>query len=85
MVTWSSAEVEHHAIAHTISEMLWVHSLLYEISTCGSSPMQMYCNIHTSIFIASNPVFHKRPKHIEVNYYFIRNLCMQKMIVHPSI
>ena len=81
LVTWrskkqnvvprSSAEAEYCVMAHTASEMLWVRSLLRDLGIDVSTPMQMFCNNQATIFIANNPVFHERTKHIEVDCHFI--------------
>lgn len=61
-------------MAHTASEMLWVQFLLRNLGV--GVPMQ-YCDNQA----ASNPVFHERTKHIEVDCHFIRDLLMKKQIV----
>jgi len=42
-------------------------------------PMKIYYNNQSTIFIASNPVFHERTKHIGVDCYFIRDLVITRL------
>jgi hypothetical protein len=72
-------------MAHTASKMLWVRSLLRDLGIDVSTPMQMFCDNQAAIFIANNPVFHERTKHIEVDCHFIRDLLMRKQIVIPYV
>ena len=59
-------------MAHTVCELMWIRSILIEIGF-PYEPMSMYCVNQTAIYIASNPVFHEKTKHIEVDYHFIKN------------
>ena len=54
-------------MADTISEMLWLRSLLIELNFPPPSPMKMYCDNEAATFIASNETFHMRTKHIEMD------------------
>jgi hypothetical protein len=72
-------------MAHIVSKMLWVHSLLCDLGLDVLTPMQMQCDNQDAIFIANNPVFHEYTKHIEVDCHFIWDLLMHKQIVTPYI
>ena len=85
IVARSSAESEYRAMAHTASEMLWVRSLLQDFGIVVPTPMSMYCDNQAAIFIANNPVFHERTKHIEVDCHFIRDLLLRKQIATPFV
>ncbi|GMP25294.1 hypothetical protein CsSME_00002233 [Camellia sinensis var. sinensis] len=68
-----------------ISCMLWVCSLLQYFGIRVPTPMSMYCDNQAAIFIANNPVFHERTKHIEVDCYFIRDLLLRKQLETPYV
>ena len=63
----SSAEAEYRSMAHGVSELLWVRSLLSEIGVKAEEPMMLYCDNQAAINIAHNPIHHDRTKHIEVD------------------
>ena len=81
VVARSSAEVEYRAMAHTACEMLWVKSIVQEMGFSSAKPMKMFCDNQATMYIANNPVFHERTKHIEVDCHFIRDMVMRKQIV----
>ena len=68
-------------MAHTAGDMLWMKTILQEIGFVSNNPMKMYCDNQAAMYIASNPVFHKWTKHIEVDCHFIRDMVMRKQIV----
>ena len=41
----------------------------------------VYCDNSSAIDISKNPVQHSKTKHIEIRYYFIRNLVERKIMV----
>ncbi|XP_071738734.1 uncharacterized mitochondrial protein AtMg00810-like [Rutidosis leptorrhynchoides] len=72
VVSRSSAESEYRAMAQTTCELIWVRNLLGEIGFAQSEPVDLWCDNKAAIHIASNPVFHERTKHIEVDCHFTR-------------
>ena len=63
----SSAKAEYRAMAATASELLWLTQLLKDFGFSISSPTLVFCNNQASIHIATNPSFHERTKHIEID------------------
>ena len=49
-----------------------LHQLLTEVSIKTSVPAKLWCDNQDALHIASNPVFHERTKHIEIDCYFVR-------------
>ena len=45
-----------------------------ELGAQVNLPMNMYCNNQAAIFIANNPTFYKRTKHINVDCHYIRDM-----------
>jgi len=45
----------------------------------------MYCDNYSSIQIAHNSVFHKRTKHIEIDYHLIRHHLKHDTIILPFV
>lgn len=69
----SSAEAEYRAMSFLTSELLWLKQLLLRLGVRHDKPIVMRCDSKSVIYIATNPVFHERTKHIEVDCHFIRD------------
>jgi hypothetical protein len=85
VVARSSAEAEYRAMAHTTCEVVWLRSLLEEIGFTVQLPMPLYCDNQAAIHIASNPVFHERTKHIEVDCHLVREKLTGGVIATPYV
>jgi hypothetical protein len=69
----------------TSSELTWIKQLLVDMNITSTTLMKMFCDNQTTRHIASNPVFHERTKHIEVDCHFVREKIQAKEIETPFV
>nr|AFK44938.1 unknown [Lotus japonicus] len=67
-------------MAQTTCELMWVGQILSDMGIERISPMKLWCDNQAALHISSNPVFHERTKHIEVDCHFIREKLQQNLI-----
>ncbi|KAM1674306.1 hypothetical protein ACFX15_039401 [Malus domestica] len=79
-VARSSTEAEYRSLAHTLAEITWICQLLTDIGFQLPSLPQIWCDNVSAIALASNPVFHARTKHVEIDYHYIRELVLAKLL-----
>ena len=63
----------------------WIKHLLHDMKIECKGTMQMYCDNQAARHIASNPVFHERTKHIEVDCHFVRDKVQSGEIETPFV
>uniref|UniRef100_A0A2N9HH13 Integrase catalytic domain-containing protein n=1 Tax=Fagus sylvatica TaxID=28930 RepID=A0A2N9HH13_FAGSY len=80
-VSRSSTESEYRALASASAEVCWLRTLLKDLGIFLSQPPILWCDNVSVLAIASNPVFHARTKHIEVDFHFIRERVLRKDLV----
>ena len=59
-------------MATVTSEVVWLITLLKTFGLNNFQPAFLYCDSKAAFYIAVNPMYHERTKHIEIDCHFIR-------------
>ena len=84
-VSKSSTESEYRAMSAACSEITWLRGLLAELSFPQSNPTSLHADNTSAIQIATNPVYHERTKHIEVDCHYIREAVDTQLLSFPHV
>lgn len=79
-VARSSVEAKFRSMASAVTEITWLIGLYKELGVNIKQPVNLFCDSKTAIQIASNPIFHERTKHFDIDCYFVREKILQHMI-----
>ena len=72
-VALSTTEAEYVAISEAVKEKMWLEGLMTELGFKQKSSV-LFSDSQSAIFLAKNPKFHSRSKHIRNRFHFIREL-----------
>ena len=71
-VALSSMEAEHMAACAAAQEALWLRMLLADLGVDITNPVSLKEDNQAAIASSKNPDDHKRSKHIDIRYHFVR-------------
>ena len=80
-VSRSSTEAEYKALANAASELIWLQQLFKDLRITSSFVPVLRCDNISALALASNPVFHARTKHVEVDFHFVREKVANHQLV----
>ena len=65
----------------TAAELQWLQYLAVELGLPLSKTPTLWCDNIGAMYLSSNPVFHARTKHIEIDFHFVRDLVSQQKLI----
>jgi len=80
IVTLSSTEAEFVIATACACQAIWLKRILEELEFKQAGATTIYCDNNSTIKLSKNPVLHGRSKHIDVKWYFLRDLCSDGVI-----
>jgi len=84
IVAISTTEVEYVAVTEAGKEMIWLQSFLNELGKKNEMGV-LHNDSQSAIFLAKNPAYHSRTKHIQLRYRFIRSLLESRQLLLEKI
>ena len=90
-VSQSSIEAEYRSLATGAAELAWLRQVLCDLKLYLPSAPLIWGDNTSALALASNPIFHGRTKHIEVDYHFVHekvvrgDLSLQFISTHDQL
>lgn len=72
-------------MSQTSREHFWVPSILKDFGIVCSTHVPLFSDNKAATFIANNPIFHERTKHVEIDCHFIREAILVDKISTPCV
>ncbi|AAD43604.1 T3P18.3 [Arabidopsis thaliana] len=71
-ISHSSTEAEYRALSDTAREITWISSLLRDLGISQHQPTRVFCDNLSAVYLSANPALHKRSKHFDKDFHYIR-------------
>ena len=79
VVARSTKETEYMSATQACKEGIWIQRSMEKLRH-KQHKIVMYCDSQSVLYIARNPIFHSRTKHIGVQYYFVRKAIKEESV-----
>lgn len=80
VVSLSSTEAEYRSLSQAATELVWIQHLFQELGIGVNNTPVLWCDNMSAGALSSNPVFHARTKHIEIDVHYVRELVAEKKL-----
>eukprot|EP00253_Pinus_taeda_P021531 PITA_21531 len=81
IVALSTAEAEYVAATTATCQAVWMRRILRSLCQEKAKGTVIFCNNSLAIALSKNSVFHKKTKHIDIRFHYIRELVSNGEIV----
>eukprot|EP00253_Pinus_taeda_P022709 PITA_22709 len=81
IVALSTAEAEYVAATAAACQAVWMRRMLRSLGQEKAKATVFFCDNSSAIALSKNSVFHKRTKHIDTRFHYIRELVNNGEIV----
>src|SRR6202044_333190 len=68
------------APTHASKEIVWLQRLCSSMGLVQEA-IRIDCDGQSAIFLAKNPAYHSKKKHIDVQYHFVRDMIEDKKVL----
>ena len=79
-VALSTVEAKYIAACSASCEAIWLRKLMSGLFNLELDTTVILCNNQSCIKMTENPVFHDKSKHIEIQYFYIRDMIQKGAI-----
>ncbi|GKB18359.1 hypothetical protein Tco_0852282 [Tanacetum coccineum] len=79
VVAMSTTEAKYVAAAQASKEAVWLKMLLEEPGH-EQEKITLFCDNESALYLARNPTFHSKTKHIRVQYHFVRDQVEEEIV-----
>jgi hypothetical protein len=84
IVALLTIESEYMAATHGSKEAVWLQRLCLRIEF-EQRAMKISCDSQRTIFLAKNPAYHSKTKHIDVQYHFMRDMVERNKVLLEKV
>ena len=80
IVELSTTEAEYMAATYASKEAVWLQRLCSNMGLVQGA-IRIDCDSQSAIFLAKNPAYYSKAKHIDVQYHFVRDMIEDKKVL----
>lgn len=72
IIALSTTDAEYMAACQTVKEIMWLKRLIKELNNSEPARTTLFVDNQSALDLIKNPVHHKRTKHIDIRFHYIR-------------